>query len=176
MTSKSFGLRGRIFVIVAAVVVDFFGLVWPLLFGVLVVVVKGAEEFWSVGVGSSETLGCPIPFFFSNPSSSSEKKSTFVLFMEGSVSDCSFFVAVLFVAPFFVPFLVIVDVDNDGDFPICVKTMSAAPSPKPPIVAASATTVGVERGGGGGDEATDPFLTPVRIRAFSSTALTRRRT
>lgn len=144
-----------------------------MVFGVLVVVVEEVEEFLSVD--PFEVI--PIPLFSSNPNSSSGKNSRLVLFSEGTFFPCSLVDAVVFMAPFVVPFLVIEDAEKDDDvLPICVKTISTAPSPKPPIAAASATTVGIERAGGGGEEATDPFLTPVRIRAFSRTAFTRRRT
>lgn len=156
-----------------AAVVDFFGSAWPLVFGVLVVVVEEVVEF----LNDDPLEVIPIPFFFSNPNSSSGKNSRLVLFSEGTFFPCSLVPAVVFMAPFVPPFLVTEDAEVDDEvLPICVKTISAAPSPKPPIAAASATTVGIERTGGGGEEATDPFLTPVLIRAFSRTAFTRRRT
>lgn len=73
-----------------------------------------------------------------------------MLFIDFSF-NCSLGAAeVWFVAPFEVAFLRIEDVVPDDVVSIFVKTMSAAPSPRPPIAAASATTVGVDRGGGGG--------------------------
>ena len=139
--------------------------------GLSVVAEIDVEVFSSI-----DPLG-EIPFLLSKPKSSSGKNGRRVLFNGGgSTFTCSVVGSVVFDAPF-VPFLEMKEDEGDGDvLPIFVKTISAAPSPRPPIVAASATTVGVDRGGGGGEETTDPFLTPVRIRAFSRTALTRRRT